>query len=156
MKIEGGFIVDASIERVWQAIRDPDFVAPCIPGCQAVETIGANSYKTSLRVALGPIATTFNATVEITQEEAPKRLACVTRGEEGGKASSLSAQSVLFVTEVDGGRTEVRYSSEASIFGRLGRYGLGMMKKKAEAMGAEFAAAFAGRVEAVVAAEKTQ
>ena len=77
-------------------------------------------------------------------------------GEEGGKASSLSAQSVLFLTEVDGGRTEVRYSSEASIFGRLGRYGLGMMKKKADAIGAEFAAAFAERVEAVIAAEKTQ
>ena len=117
---------------------------------------GANSYKTSVRVALGPIATTFNATVEITEEEPPKRLACVTRGEEGGKASSLSAQSELLLTEVDGGRTQMRYNSEASIFGRLGRYGLGMMKKKADAIGAEFATAFTQRMAAMVAAEKTQ
>jgi carbon monoxide dehydrogenase subunit G len=156
MKVEGGFIVDAPIDRVWRAIRDPDVVAPCIPGCQSVESLGANSYKTSVRVALGPIATTFNATVEITDEEPPKRLACVTRGEEGGKASSLSAQSELLLTEVDGGRTQIRYSSEASIFGRLGRYGLGMMKKKADAVGAEFATAFTQRVAAMVAAEKTQ
>ena len=86
MKVEGGFIVDAPIDRVWRAIRDPDVVAPCIPGCQSVESLSASSYKTSVRVALGPIATTFNATVEITEEEPPKRLACVTRGEEGGKA----------------------------------------------------------------------
>ena len=129
---------------------------PAFPDVSGVESLGANSYKTSVRVALGPIATTFNATVEITEEEPPKRLACVTRGEEGGKASSLSAQSELMLTEVDGGRTEVRYSSEASIFGRLGRYGLGMMKKKADAIGTEFAAAFTQRVAAMVAAEKTQ
>jgi carbon monoxide dehydrogenase subunit G len=146
MKVEGSFILDAPIERVWRAIRDPDIVAPCIPGCQGVESISASSYKTSVRVALGPIATTFNATVEITEEEPPKRLACVTRGEEGGKASSLSAQSELVLTEVDGGRTMLRYSSEASIFGRLGRYGLGMMKKKADAIATEFAAAFTQRV----------
>ena len=106
MKVEGSFVVDAPIERVWRAIRDPDIVAPCIPGCQAVESIGANSYKTSVRVALGPIATTFNATVEIIEEEPPRRLACATRGEEGGKASTLSAQSELVLTEVEGGRTQ--------------------------------------------------
>jgi len=146
MKVEGSFVVDAPIERVWRAIRDPDIVAPCIPGCQGVESLGAKSYKTSVRVALGPIATTFNATVEITEEEPPRRLACVTRGEEGGKASSLSAQSELVLTELEGDRTLIRYRSEASIFGRLGRYGLGMMKKKADAIGTEFATAFAQRV----------
>ena len=156
MKVEGGFIVDAPIERVWKAIRDPDLVAPCIPGCQSVESLGANSYKTSVRVALGPIATTFNATVEITQEAPPTHLACTTRGEEGGKASSLSAQSELVLTELDGGRTQVHYSSEASIFGRLGRYGLGMMKKKADAIGAEFANAFKQRVDAMTNEEQAQ
>lgn len=156
MKVEGGFIVDAPIDRVWRAIRDPDVVAPCIPGCQSVESLGDNSYKTSVRVALGPIATTFNATIKITEEQPPLRLACVTRGEEGGKASSLSAQSELVLSELEGERTEVRYSSEASIFGRLGRYGLGMMKKKADAIGAEFATVFAARVLAMVAAEKSQ
>jgi uncharacterized protein len=156
MKVEGSFVVDAPIDRVWRAIRNPDVVALCIPGCQSVESLGADSYKTSVRVALGPIATTFNATVEITEEEPPIRLACVTRGEEGGKASSLSAHSELLLTEVDGGRTQVCYRSKASIFGRLGRYGLGMMKKKADAIGTEFATAFTQRVGAMVAAEKTQ
>ncbi len=156
MRVEGGFVVNAPIERVWSAIRDPATVAPCIPGCESVETIDERFYKTRVRVTLGPIATTFNATVEITAEEPPRKLVCVTRGEEGGKASSLSAQSELLLTPVDDARTDVRYSSEVSIFGRLGRYGLGMMKKKAEGLGAEFAAAFARHVAAPVDAEKTQ
>jgi uncharacterized protein len=153
MKVEGGFNVDAPIERVWHAIRNPDIVAPCIPGCQSVESIGANAYKASVRVALGPIATTFNATIEIVTEEPPTRLVCTTRGEEGGKASSLTAQSELVLSKLDASRTTVHYRSELSIFGRLGRYGLGMMKKKAETIGAEFAAAFARRIASLDPAE---
>lgn len=153
MKIEGGFVVDAPIDRVWLAIRDPAVVAPCIPGCQAVEPLSANVYRAGVRVVFGPIATTFNVTVEITAEEPPHRLACVTRGEEGGKASSLTAHSELILSVLAPDRTQIQYSSDVSVFGRLGRYGLGMMKKKAEAIGTEFAVTFAQRLAALRSAE---
>jgi hypothetical protein len=35
-----------------------------------------------------------------------------------------------------------------SVTGRLGKFGLGMMKKKAEQLGAKFAESFRGKVEA--------
>ena len=38
--------------------------------------------------------------------------------------------------------TEVHYVSEVSLVGRLGKFGLGIMKKKAKSLGGEFAAAF--------------
>jgi len=43
--------------------------------------------------------------------------------------------------------TEVFYVSEAAVVGRLGKFGLGVMKKKAEGLGREFAAAFRQRLE---------
>jgi carbon monoxide dehydrogenase subunit G len=43
--------------------------------------------------------------------------------------------------------TEVCYSSEVSVVGRLGKFGLGVMKKKAESLGRDFAATFKARVE---------
>jgi hypothetical protein len=45
------------------------------------------------------------------------------------------------------GATAVRYLSEVSGTGRLGKFGLGVMKKKAEALGAKFAEAFRGKLE---------
>lgn len=153
MKVESGFVINAPIDRVWLAIRDPEIVAPCVPGCQAVETLSASAYRTNVQIGFGPISTTFNATIEIRAEEPPHRLVCITRGEEGGKASTLTAQSELLLSEVDSGHTAVRYSSDVAIFGRFGRYGLGMMKKKAEAIGADFAAAFARRIAALPVSE---
>ena len=41
----------------------------------------------------------------------------------------------------------VSYASEAAIVGRLGKFGLGVTKKKAESLGREFAAAFKQKVE---------
>jgi carbon monoxide dehydrogenase subunit G len=41
----------------------------------------------------------------------------------------------------------VRYSSEISVVGRLGKFGLGVMKKKAEGLGADFVKALRERLE---------
>ena len=70
-----------------------------------------------------------------------------TRGEEGSRASSLSAENVLRLTALNEQETELFYSSEAVVVGRLGKFGLGIMKKKAESLGRDFANAFKVRVE---------
>jgi len=85
-------------------------------------------------VVIGPIKTTFNVEVAVVEQRPSTFWKAIIRGEEGGKASSLTASSELYVREVADNRTEVRYASEVSIFGRLGKFGLGIMKKRAEAL----------------------
>jgi uncharacterized protein len=147
MLIEGRFVVEAPRERVWTAIKDPAVVAPCIPGCQGVEVVNPTLYKAKIRVQLGPIKADFNVDVEIVSETAPEEVRSRTRGEEGSRASSLSAENILRLTSLSEEETEVFYSSEATVVGRLGKFGLGVMKKKAESLGREFAAAFKQRIE---------
>ena len=147
MKIEETFNVAAPIERVWQFITDPEQVAPCVPGCQSYEVLGPKEYKATIKVAVGPIKTTFNVTVELTTEEVPTFLASTTRGDEGSRASTLTAQNELRLVATGDQTTEVSYLSEISLVGRLGKFGLGMMKKKAKQLGAEFAEQFRSRVE---------
>ena len=84
---------------------------------------------------------------EITKQNAPNFAATLTRGEEGGKASMVTANSELRLTPVNGEQTEVYYKSEVSIVGRLGKFGLGIMKKKAKTIGEEFAENFRTRIE---------
>ncbi len=64
------------------------------------------------------------------------------------RASVLSANNELVLAPTDGGGTEVKYASEVSVTGRLGKFGLGIMKKKADALGAKFAENFRGKIEA--------
>ncbi|HXV23141.1 MAG TPA: SRPBCC domain-containing protein [Alphaproteobacteria bacterium] len=148
MKIEEGFTVRAPRERVWAFLTDPAKMAPCIPGCGEIQIVGPNSYRASVRVAIGPIKAEFRLEVEVEEEVPPSLARSVTRGEEGTRASTLLARSLLALEEIEPGATAVRYSSDISVVGRLGKFGLGVMKKKAEALGAEFARAVRDRIEA--------
>lgn len=147
MKIEETFRVRAPIDRVWGFITDPGRVARCIPGCSDVEVLGENDYRASVKVGIGPIKTSFHVSVELTRREPPTYIATVTRGEEGGKASTLSAHSELRLSPITAEETEVHYASDVSVFGRLGRFGLGMMKKKAKEIGDEFAESLKSQLE---------
>ncbi|HEY1749486.1 MAG TPA: SRPBCC domain-containing protein [Xanthobacteraceae bacterium] len=153
MRIEDRFLVDAPKSLVWRAIRDPELVAPCVPGCKRVEVLTPAKYRAIVQVSLGPIKAEFNVEVEIVSETPFEEIRTRSRGEEGGRASSLSAENILKIAEVAPDQTEISYSSEVSVFGRLGRFGLAIMQKKAEALGREFAEKFRGAVDGLTRAE---
>jgi carbon monoxide dehydrogenase subunit G len=149
MLIEDRFSIAAPRERVWQAIRSPDIVASCVPGCRDVEIISPTSYKAKIRVQLGPIKAEFCIDIDVVSEIEMQEVRSRSRGEEGGRASSLSSENLLQLSAIDADTTELHYSSEVSVVGRLGKFGLGVMKKKAESLGHDFARALRQRIEHV-------
>ena len=138
MKIEDSFTVAAPPDKVWAFLTDPARMLACVPGCESIEAIDPLRYRAAVRISLGVIKTRFNVVVEIVEQEPPHRVVSKTRGEEGTKSSMLSADSILTLVPADGG-TEVHYSSDAALTGRLGKFGFGMLKKQAEKLGEEFA-----------------
>jgi len=89
----------------------------------------------------------FKLEVQVEEEVPPNFLRSVTRGEEGTRASMLSARTLLELQEPEPGVTEVRYSTEISVVGRLGKFGLGVMKKKAQGLGGDFVKTLRERLE---------
>jgi len=139
VRIEGTFDIAASRDAVYRHITDPGLMARCVPGCESIEQISPTSYRALVMVGVGGIKARFNLVVEITRENPPELVLSRTRGEEGSRASVLAANNELTLVELDSGTTRVGYASEVSVTGRLGKFALGVMKKKVEAMGEEFA-----------------
>lgn len=134
MKVEKTFTVQASPQTVWNFAKDPEKMAPCIPGCKEIVAVDAARYKAVVAVKVGPISAKFNLNLEVIEETPPVEITFKTRGEEGTRASMLTADNVVRLRANDDGSTEVHCSSESSITGRLGKYGAGMMMKKADAI----------------------
>jgi uncharacterized protein len=153
MRVEGSFAVAAPRAEVWLKITDPALMASCIPGCEEIEHLSPTRYRAKVTVAVGPIKASFNLVVDVTSEEPPERVLSTTRGEEGTQASIVSAENVLSLADLIDGGTQISYESEVSVTGRLGKFGLGVMKKKAEALGNQFAASFRAKVETSLAQE---
>ncbi|HJO85565.1 MAG TPA: SRPBCC domain-containing protein, partial [Rhodospirillales bacterium] len=122
MKIEETFNVPETPETVWRFITDPVEVGPCVPGLSDIEVVGPDKYKAKVKVTVGPIKAAFNFEVEVTKETPPSEVLSGTRGEEGSKASKVTAHNILRLSPSSDG-TEVYYSSEVSITGRLGKFG---------------------------------
>ena len=81
------------------------------------------------------------------RQQAPRYLRCEGTGEDASVASSLKQQSELFLTELPDGRTELRMKVKVDVLGRLGTFGLSVMKTKADRMWEEFGQNLVARLE---------
>ncbi len=138
MLIDGQFDVAAAPAVVIAHLFDARLMASCLPGCESLQEAGEDRYRAVVAVALAGVKARFDLQVEVTERLADG-VRAITRGEEGGNASTLQATSEVRLTPNAGG-THVDYRSEVAVTGRLGRFALGMMKKKAQSLGDEFAA----------------
>lgn len=153
MKIEKTFALSAPQEQVWSFITDPQKVAQCIPGCEGAEEKERGKYAAAINVKVGPIRTTFHLDIEQTEQRPPEFASYLGKGEEGSRASRISSVSTLALKSLSVNSTEVTYTSDINITGRLGKFGGGMMQKIADGIGEEFVAALKGRLESPAVTE---
>lgn len=146
MKIAGEFEIDAPRAEVWEKVRDPQVMVQCIPGCEGIEQIDATTYRSQVSVKVGPIKATFNLKVEVVSEEAPHTILSRTSGEEGTRASVVSSENVLRLAETPEGGTLVSYEADVSMTGRLGKFGLGIFRKKADQLAGVFVENFRAKL----------
>ena len=153
MKIEKTFTISAPQELVWSFITDPQKVARCIPGCEGAEEKEPGKYTAAIEVKVGPIRTTFHLDIEQTEQRPPEFASYLSKGAEGSRASRLSAVTTLALKTLSADSTEVTYTSDINITGRLGKFGGGMMQKIADGIGEEFVAELKGSLEGPEVAE---
>lgn len=145
MLIEGEFPVAARPDQLLAHLFDARLMASCLPGCESLEAIDDDRYRSVVVVAMAGIKARFELEVEVVRREGFEVWA-ITKGAEGGQASTLRAESQVKLTPA-ADETLVHYRSDVTITGRLGRFALGMMKKKAQSMGDEFAANLRAKLE---------
>jgi carbon monoxide dehydrogenase subunit G len=154
MRIEGSFVVAAPQGKAWRVLNDVAVVAACVPGCESVERLSELAYRAVVVAEIGIIKARFNMVIEITRTEPPRALYFSSRGEEGSRASMLMSENSVVLDELGAGETRVSLTSDVSVTGRLGKFGLGVMKKKSESMTRVFAESL--RLRLVEAAEPVE
>jgi carbon monoxide dehydrogenase subunit G len=147
MLIEGKFSVKAPIEKVWEFLLDAHQLASCVPGCEGVEVIDENTYLTSIKAKVGPISARFKIRLTINEKEPPHRLLTTGKGEDLKMASSLFSKNEIRLHSISEEETEIHYRSDVSILGTLGKFGEGIMRKKAKEVGEQFALVLKSKID---------
>jgi carbon monoxide dehydrogenase subunit G len=138
MDIEKTLTIAAPPARVWELLLDPEVMGACIPGMQSVEVLSPTEYKALIAVKIAFVSAKFKLKTTILEQRAPLYLRCEGTGEDASVASSLRQQSEMFLAEQADGGTELRVKVKVDVLGRLGSFGLSVMKTKADRMWDEF------------------
>lgn len=146
MEIEKTLAIAAPPARVWALLLDPEVMGGCVPGMQSIEVVSPTEYKAVMAVKIAFISAKFRLRTVIVEQRAPFYLRCEGTGEDASVASSLKQQSEMSLAEQPDGGTELRMKVKVDVLGRLGSFGLSVMKTKADRMWDEFGQNLAKRI----------
>jgi uncharacterized protein len=155
VEIEKVMTVAAPAARVWDMLLDPNVMGACVPGMKSIEVVSPTEYLAVMHVKISFISAKFKLRTVVVEQHAPHYLRSEGTGEDASVASSLKQQSEIFLTELPDGRTELKMKVKVDVLGRLGSFGLSVMKTKADRMWEEFGQNLLARLEGTGAAATT-
>jgi uncharacterized protein len=141
MELNGSKVIAQTKEIVWAALNNEAILQQCITGCESMQRIDGNSLSARLAIKLGPVRAKFNGQVTMSNIQ-PLQGYTLTFEGSGGAAGFAKGASNVELNTVDNG-TQVSYTVNASVGGKLGQIGGRMIDAAAKAMADDFFAAFA-------------
>ena len=147
MEIEKTLVVSAPRTQVWAMLMDPHVMTGAVPGMQSIDVISPTEYAALMKVKISFISAKFKLRTNIVEQREPEYLRAEGTGEDASVASSLKQTSEIFLSETPDGGTELRIKVNVDLLGRLGTFGLSVMKTKADRMWDEFGKNLAQRIE---------
>ena len=148
MDIDKSLRIEASPERIWNILLDPQAMAECVPGLQSVDVISPDEYAALMHVKIAFVSARFKLRTRIVERQAPHYLKAEGTGEDASVASSLKQVTQLTLTPQADGSTLLRIQVNVDLLGRMGSFGLSVMKTKADRLWDDFGVQLAGKLAA--------
>ena len=133
-------LIAADRPRVWGFLLDVENVARCLPGVQDLKRLDDNNYEGTLKLRIGPISLSLKGTLKVESRD-NDLFSGVMRADAKDLRLGGGVRARLGMDLLDEGpsQTRMNVTLEAHVLGKMGEFGQPMMKKKADAMLADFA-----------------
>ena len=136
MKISGTSTLEAPVDKVWEAMLDPAVLARCIPGCEALSTVGEDRYAMSVTAGVAAIKGTYAGEVSLADKVAPPSPTMKASG--AGAPGTIDADVKVRLAKSVGGGTDLSYDADASVGGAIGGVGQRMLAGVTKKMAGQF------------------
>lgn len=145
MRLDHEFTVPAPIGEVWQAVVDPERVAPCMPGATLTKVEG-DKFSGTVKVKLGPISLLYKGNGEfLEKDDAAHKVTIKASGKDSRGAGTAAATVTLTLTEADGG-THGAVATDLSITGKPAQFGRGLISEVGGKILDTFAGCLSGKL----------
>lgn len=145
MRLDHEFTVPAPIGEVWQAVVDPERVAPCMPGATLTKVEG-DRFSGTVKVKLGPISLLYKGNGEfLEKDEEARKVTIKASGKDSRGAGTAAATVTLTLTETDGG-TRGAVATDLAITGKPAQFGRGLISEVGGKILDTFAGCLSGKL----------
>lgn len=155
MKISGTATLQAPVEKVWQAILDPEVLVRTIPGCERLEETGENQYDAVITAGVASIKGTYQGKVQLS--DLVDRESLMLHAEGAGAPGTIGVDVKVGFADRGDGSTQIDYDADAIVGGMIGGVGQRMLTSVSKRMSNEFFGniekALTGQLPAAVAPE---
>jgi carbon monoxide dehydrogenase subunit G len=128
VQLEHTFTVPADVETVWQAVLDPERVAPCMPGATLTEVEG-QTFSGTVKVKMGPISLLYKGSGEFLEtDEAARRVVIKASGKDS-RGNGTAAATVTVTLRPQGESTTGEVHTDLSVTGKPAQFGRGMISE---------------------------
>ena len=135
MKISGTYRFEATPERVWEALLDPDIVRDCIPGVQGFSIVTPDSYQVEIGVKVGVFSGSLSGTLEVFDKEPVSSYRMSVRG--AGPMTNVRGDAFVSLTPEEDATT-VTVDGDVTVTGALARAGQRFMSSAAKSQFDDF------------------
>jgi carbon monoxide dehydrogenase subunit G len=125
MNGSGKVTLNAGVEKAWDVLLDPQALKNCIMGCTKLEPIEENKYEALLSIGIAAVKGKYESTIEIADAKKPNHYKLVVKGE--GGPGSVEATGSVDLVAIDENKTELQYSYDAEIGGKVAMVGQRML-----------------------------
>lgn len=115
LELKGEQVFAAARPALWALLNDPEVLKRAIPGCNAVEPIGADRYRMGLKVQVANVSGEYMGEVEIQDRAEPSHYVLLVGGE--GSIGFMKGRAAFDLDAREDGSTLLRYAGAAEVGG---------------------------------------
>ena len=136
MKVAGEAVLNAPVERVWEAILDPQVLVRTIPGCERLEATAENSYAMTVTAGVASIKGTYLGVCHLSDLHPHESL--LMRAEGSGGPGTIGVDVRVGFEDIGNGTTRLTYDADAVVGGMIGGVGQRMLTSVSKRMAGSF------------------
>lgn len=136
MDLIGSHVLQAPVQKVWDLILNPEFLAKVTPGISRLEQESGDLYKAIAEIKIGPVHGKFEGTAELTDKVEHESF--VLKVTQNSKIGNVEADVKMNMKATENNETELSFEGVANMSGLLARTGNRVMSGVANTLTKQF------------------